>query len=108
MIMSSFLTFVFFIMALYCIVSVKSPVFRCALICGYLIAIFFVWNQDKTTVIANFLGIGRGLDFALVLLCIAIMNVLLFVISHLSMQHRMLTKLARHIALDNSSEPSSK
>jgi hypothetical protein len=108
MIMSSFLTFIFLVMAVYCVVAVKSPLFRWTLLCGYILAIFFVWNQEKTTVIANFLGMGRGLDFALILLCIAIMNVLLFVISHLTMQHRMLTNLARHIALTSSTEPHSK
>jgi len=58
-----------------------------------------IWKPNATTVIANMLGIGRGVDFVLY----AAVIVLLFLVFHLHVAHdkleRQLTELVRQQAL---------
>lgn len=98
MILAIFLTLLFILMALYTAVFVRNTIARYTLFLAYSSAVFFVWNPMLTTIIANFFGVGRGLDFTLVLLSVAILNGLLFCARHLNSQHQCITQLARHIA----------
>ncbi len=105
MIFSLFLTIVFIFMALYSVVFTRTTVIRFTLLLIYIIAIFFVWNPDTTTVVANFFGIGRGLDFILILFMITIMNGMFFIIKNSQNQSQDITKLARYIAIKDTRIP---
>lgn len=99
MILTSLLSIVFVFMAFYSAIFVRRAAVRYVLFFSYSAAIFFVWNPNKTTIIANYFGIGRGLDFVLVLFFVAIVNGTFFIVKHLNSQHQSLTKLTRHIAI---------
>ncbi len=107
MIFTWFLTSVFLFMAIYSLVFVRRILIRYALLFLYASAIFFVWCPDATTIIAQFFGIGRGLDFMLVLFSVTIINGSLFIIRYLNAQHQNITKLTRFIALGNPYIPKS-
>lgn len=107
MILAFMLTVVFVFMAFYSAVFVERSVIRYALFFAYSAAIFFIWNPDTTTIIAHFFGMGRGLDFILVLFSVAIVNKILFIVRHLNSQHQNITKLARHIAIRDAHIPGS-
>lgn len=99
MIFSIFLTVLFLFMVFYSLVFVKYSVVRVALIFLYSVPVFFIWNPDYTTIIANYFGIGRGLDFFLIIFSVAIVNALVFVARHINDQHQQITKLARYLSL---------
>jgi hypothetical protein len=105
MILSFLLTVVFVFMAFYTAIFVQGLAVRYVLFFAYLAAIFFVWNPNETTVIANYFGIGRGLDFVLVLFSVAIVNGAFFIVTHLNSQHQNITKLTRHIAICGARNP---
>ncbi len=105
MIFISFLTAVFVFMAIYSVIFVRPGAIRSGLLLAYSAAIFFVWNPEVTIIMANFFGIGRGLDFVLVLFSVAIVNGMFFMVKHLSSQHQSITKLARHIAIHDARPP---
>ena len=105
MILTSLLTIVFVFMAFYSAIFVRRAAVRYLLFFAYFAAIFFVWNPNETTIIANYFGIGRGLDFVLVLFSVAIVNGTFFIVKHLSSQHRSITKLTRHIAIREARNP---
>jgi hypothetical protein len=105
MIFSSFLTMVFVFMTLYSSVFVKQPAVRLLLIFCYASAIFFIWIPDATNTIAQYFGIGRGLDFFLILLSVSIVNALIFIVRHINSQHQNITKLARSVALRDATSP---
>jgi hypothetical protein len=106
MIFTSFLTAIFVFMAIYSIVFVHRVTFRSTLLFVYGAAIFFVWNPNATTVVANFFGIGRGLDFVFVLFLVAIVNGIFFIVKHLNAQHQSITRLTRHIAIHEAQKSS--
>lgn len=108
MILTSLLTIVFVFMMFYSIVFVHRPVVRYVLLSAYSLAIFFVWNPELTTVIANLFGIGRGLDFVLVMFSVAIVNGIFFIVKHLNSQHQSITDLARYIAIRDARPPASR
>ena len=105
MILTSLLTIVFVFMAFYSAIFVRRAAVRYALFFAYSAAIFFVWNPNETTIIANYFGIGRGLDFVLVLFSVAIVNGTFFIVKHLNTQHQSITKLTRHIAILEARNP---
>lgn len=107
MILTSLLTIVFVFMAFYSAIFIHRAAVRYVLLLAYSSAIYFVWNPESTTVIANFFGIGRGLDFVLVLFSVAIVNGMFFIIRHLNSQHQSITKLSRHIAIRDAHLPTS-
>ena len=108
MILTSLLTIIFVFMAFYSVVFVHRAAVRYVLLLAYSLAIFFLWNPELTTVIANFFGIGRGLDFVLVLFLVAILNGIFFIVRHLNSQHQNITKLAQHIAIRDARPPTSR
>lgn len=99
MIFGIFLSAVFLFMALYTLTFIRLRTIRLLLGLAYLAGIYFVWNPDASTTIARIFGIGRGLDFFLILLSVAIVNALVLLARHINAQHRALTKLTRHVAL---------
>lgn len=101
MIFASFLSLAFVLMAIYSFVFIRSLIVRYILIVTYGLAIYFIWRPDVTTVIANYFGIGRGLDFVLIMLSVSIINALLFIVMHLIVQNKNITKMARNIAISN-------
>lgn len=105
MILATLLSVIFFSMAIYSIVFVSRISVRYLLLFSYCAAIVFVWNPELTTVIAHFFGIGRGLDFILVLLSVAIVNGLVIIVRHLNSQHQSISQLTRHIALRDARDP---
>lgn len=105
MILASLLTVVFIFMAFYSAIFVRRSAVRYALFFGYIVSVFFLWNPDDTTIIANYFGIGRGLDFLLVLFLVAVVNGIFFIVKHLNSQHQSITKLTRHIAICEAREP---
>ncbi|MFJ3461997.1 DUF2304 family protein [Achromobacter spanius] len=101
MIFSILLTVVFLFMAVYSFAFIR-PTWVCILLClGYLVGIYFVWNPEITSRIAHFFGIGRGLDFFIILLLVAVINALILLARHINTQHRAVTNLARYVALQN-------
>ena len=105
MILAFFLTLLFVFMVFYCAVSVQRTSTRYILFAVYGLAIFFVWNPNQTTQIANGFGIGRGLDFVLIIFSVAILNAIFFIVRHLNFQHELIVSLARHIALQSARKP---
>ena len=99
MVLAVFLTLVFVFMAVYSFVFIRRDLIRYLSLVIYAAAIFFVWNPNATTVIANFWGVNRGIDFVLVLLSIALMNGILICAKHISSQHQQITKIVRHMAI---------
>ena len=66
-----------------------------------LTGIYFVWMPSHSTHVAEFIGIGRGVDLIMYLwVCISLI-VLLNVHLKLRSQHELITALARAIALAN-------
>ena len=105
MILTSMLTAVFVFMAFYSAIFVRRIAVRYSLFFAYIVAIFFVWNPNETTIIANYFGMGRGLDFVLVLFSVAIVNGTFFIVKHLNFQHQSITRLTRHIAIQEAKNP---
>ena len=105
MMFAIFLTAFFGLMMFYSMVFVSSNLARYFFVICYASAVYFVWNPDSTTVIANFFGVGRGLDFIFLLLFLAVINGVIFSVTHLSQHHQSLTKLARHISIVEARTP---
>lgn len=101
MIFSIFLATVFLFMAIYSFAFIRPRSIRLLLCVAYLAGIYFVWKPAASTIIASAFGIGRGLDFFLILLSVTIVNALVLVARHINAQHRALTKLARYCALQD-------
>ncbi len=93
-------------MAFYSLVFVQRSYFRYGLLLFWGISLFFIWHPEQTTVVANVLGVGRGLDLIYILLLTAAVIGFLFVIKHLIAQDRALTKLVRHTAILHAQVPS--
>lgn len=105
MIFSIFLTAVFLFMAVYSFVFLQPRALRVLLAVAYIAGTYFVWDPEATTAIAHLFGIGRGLDFFLILLSVALVNALLLLARHVNAQHRAITKLTRFIAMQNAQGP---
>ena len=66
---------------------------------------YFIWFPDHTTVIANFVGIGRGVD--LIFYCWGAITLVILINVHLRFckVNDAVTILARHIALSEAKNP---
>ena len=79
----------------------RSPVVASLSVAVSLAGLFFVWVPSESTRVAEFVGIGRGVDLILYLwVCISLI-VLLNLHLKLRTQQDMITRLARAIALAN-------
>lgn len=68
-----------------------------------LVGLYFVWVPSHSTRVAEFIGVGRGVDLIMYLwVCISLI-VLLNLHLKLRVQHELITALARTIALANAS-----
>jgi hypothetical protein len=85
----------------------RSPVIGSLSVVVSLAGLFFVWVPSQSTRLAEFVGIGRGVDLILYLwVCISLI-VLLNLHLKLRTQQEMITKLARAIAIANVITPPS-
>jgi hypothetical protein len=105
MILSSFFTVLFVFMAFYGALYFQRTVARYVVILFYAAATFFIWNPFATNLIANYFGIGRGLDLFLMLFSLIIINVIFIMARHLFSMHQQITKLARYIAIRDARNP---
>jgi hypothetical protein len=81
--------------------SRRSPVVASLSLAAALAGLYFVWFPSHSTMVAEFVGVGRGVDLILYLwVCISLI-VLLNLHLKLRTQHELITALARHIALAN-------
>lgn len=86
----------------------RSPVVALMTVAAGAGGLYFVWFPSHSTMVAEFVGIGRGADLVLYLwVCISLF-VLLNLHLKLRAQHDLITKLARTIAMANTSPPSAK
>ena len=99
MMLSVLLTLVFALMAVYTFIFFSARLLGWLLLASYIVAVFIVWWPDTTTALAQMLGIGRGVDLVLILVSVVIVNVIMFVIRHMYFMHQQITRLARHIAI---------
>lgn len=99
MIFSILLTVAFVVMSLYALAFMGGRRLGKLLLVFYAVAVFIVWHPEASTKIANFTGIGRGVDFGLMLVSVLSLNLIIFLIHHVHQLHRQLTLLARSIAL---------
>lgn len=105
MIFKTYLSIIFLFLAIYSYVYFSSFIIRIVCFAGYAGTILLVWNPDLSTNIAAAFGIGRGLDFFLILLSITLLNGLLIVMTYLSKQHQYITRLVRINAIENAIKP---
>jgi hypothetical protein len=79
----------------------RSPVVALISVATSFAGLYFVWVPSHSTLVAEFLGVGRGADLILYLwVCISLI-VLLNLHLKLRTQHELITKLARTIATLN-------
>jgi hypothetical protein len=69
------------------------------------VGIYVAWFPDRTSSLAHWVGIGRGVDLMLYVWLLA--SGLLFLVLHLKFvtQQRQLTELARYVAITNAQVP---
>jgi hypothetical protein len=92
-------------MITYQLVFVTNTFLKLGLLGLYVSLIYFTWYPHTTTVIANFFGIGRGIDLFLLVFSIIVINVAFIIIKRLTKINRQLTKLTRELAIINSFNP---
>jgi hypothetical protein len=79
----------------------RSPAVGLMSVGAGLAGLYFVWVPSHSTLVAEFVGVGRGADLILYLwVCISLI-VLLNLHLKLRTQHESITKLARAIAIAN-------
>jgi hypothetical protein len=67
--------------------------------------VYFVWHPPQTTIIANLIGVGRGLDLVLPVFCLVLLFFIVAMYRKIVGLHDTLTSLARHVALNNVTKP---
>jgi small membrane protein len=83
----------------------RSPVVALFSVAASFAGLYFVWVPSHSTLVAEFVGVGRGADLVLYLwVCISLI-VLLNLHLKLRTQHELITKLARTIAIANVASP---
>jgi hypothetical protein len=107
MIFSTFLTAALGLLMLYALLQKKQfPIVANTLPLVCLAGVYVAWFPNHTSELANWVGIGRGVDLMLYVWVLA--SGLLFLVLHLKLvnQDRKLTELARAIALAGALAPS--
>jgi hypothetical protein len=69
------------------------------------VGIVFVWNPRMADDVARAVGVGRGADLVLYMYCAISFLLILNLSLKLRAQHEMMTRLARHIAIEGAREP---
>jgi small membrane protein len=79
----------------------RSPLVAGASMIAGAAGLYLVWAPEQSTAVAEFIGIGRGVDLILYLWVCISLNMLLSLHLTLRVQHETRTKLARAMALKN-------
>jgi len=79
----------------------RSPLIAATSIGAGLAGFYFVWAPEQTTALAEFVGIGRGVDLILYLWVCISLNLLLSLHLKQRVQQETITKLARAMALSH-------
>jgi len=79
----------------------RSPLVGALSIMAGLAGLYFVWMPSHSTLVAEFVGIGRGVDLILYLWVCISLTVMLNLHLKLRAQQETITKLARSIATAN-------
>lgn len=95
------LTSMLLLMSFFTVFLIDSRIIKFLLCLSYLFGVYFVWNPQSTTAIANFFGMGRGIDFFVIIFLMVMVNVIFFIARQIHCQGLMLTKLARSVAITN-------
>ena len=82
----------------------RSPLVAGASMIAGAAGLYLVWAPEQSTAVAEFIGIGRGVDLILYLWVCISLNMLLNLHLKLRVQHETLTKLARAVALKHAVE----
>ena len=90
--------------SLHLIVS-RSVISGCFLLLLSSSSLVLIGNPDLATIVANFLGVGRGTDLLVYLLFIVVVFVLVGNLVRFRNLDRLVTTLARKIALDDPTSP---
>jgi hypothetical protein len=69
---------------------------------------YFVWQPDHANVVAQVLGVGRGADLLMYLWVVITFSVMLVLYLKIVEMNRMLTQLARRLALNHPLYPPSR
>ncbi len=104
MIFSATITIVLLVSLVYFLLALSKFNHRIILFTIYMLLIFFIWSPEVSTVIANYFGIGRGLDMFFILLGVTMINAILLLARHLAYQQKLLTDLARKLAIIHASK----
>ncbi len=99
MIFSLALTIAFALLSLYTFVFFRGRMLGKSLLVLYAGAVVCLWLPDASTRLANLIGIGRGVDFGLMLFSVVSLNLTVFLIHHVHQLHRDVTLLARRFAI---------
>ena len=105
MMISLFLTAIFLFMFFIIKNLIKGIVITSIVAVILIIATILIWFPSLSTSVANFFGIGRGVDFILILLSVFLANGFLLLIAYLLRLRASLTAMARHIALSEAKSP---
>lgn len=98
MILGFILSLILTLMAVVCFVYLKSVWIRRFMLLLYLGSVVFVLYPSAGTSLANLFGIGRGVDFVLIVMSIALVNAVLLLARYLFSIQRNVTLMARYIA----------
>lgn len=69
------------------------------------VGVYFVWFPDQTTLLAGWMGVGRGTDLLMYLWILATLGVALNLSFKIRSTRREITELARAVALLTAREP---
>ena len=83
----------------------RSPVVALFSVAASFVGLYFVWIPSHSTLVAQFVGVGRGADLILYLWVTISLIVLLNLHLKLRTQHELITKLARTIAMTHVTGP---
>lgn len=106
MIAQFFLTALLFIILLYAATAYRlAPVIGLVASVAALAGLYFVWFPAHATVLAEFAGIGRGVDLIVYTWVVISLIILLNLHLKLRAQMELITQLARRIAIANATPP---
>ena len=86
-------------MSLYTLAFLSGRLLGKMLLILYVGAILVLWAPDLSNKIANLTGIGRGVDFGLMLVSVISLNLIIFLIHHVHQLHKQITLLTRSMAI---------
>ena len=79
--------------------KITSPAVRSTALIVLAIGAYFVWQPEHANVVAHVVGVGRGADLLMYLWVVVTFSVVLVLYLKIVEMNRMLTELARRLAL---------